>query len=128
MSTSNETQAIHAVINAYGKALNAADSQTILDLYSSDGLFFPNGYRTIDKQHLILKAGRFLRNESFSINFQVKDVVVQGEFAFVQSTSTTTTRNLKEQKEVTKTSRDLLVLRREQGIWKIYRYMFNEVK
>jgi uncharacterized protein (TIGR02246 family) len=128
MSTSNETQAIHAVINAYGKALNTADSQTIIDLYSSDGLFFPNGYRTIDKQHLISKAGTFLKNEKFSINFQVKDVVVQGEFAFVQSTSTTTTRNLKEQKEATKTSRDLLVLRREQGIWKIYRYMFNAVK
>lgn len=128
MSTQNETQAIHALISAYGKALNTADSKTIIDLYSSDGLFFPNHYQTLDKQHLISKTGKFLRGEKFSIDFQLKDVVVQDEFAFVQSTSTTTFRNLKEDKMVTKASRDLFVLHKEQSVWKIYRYMFNEVE
>lgn len=128
MSASNETQAIHAVISAYGKALNTADSKTIIDLYTADGLFFPNDHGTLSKKHLISSAGTFLKDREFSIDFHVKDVVVQGEFAFVQSTSTTTSRNLKEGKAITTTSRDLFVLHKEQSIWKIYRYMFNSIK
>ncbi|SKC53989.1 YybH family protein [Ohtaekwangia koreensis] len=127
MSTQDETQAINTLIDEYGKALNTADSQSIIDLYSDEGLFFPNHYRTINKHHLISKSGTFLKNNHFSIVFEIKDVVANGEFAFVQSTSTTTVRNLEEEKGVTKTSRDLFVLRKEQNLWKIYRYIFNDM-
>jgi uncharacterized protein (TIGR02246 family) len=127
MSTQDETQAINALIDTYSKALNTADSLSIIDLYSDEGLFFPNHYHTIDKHHLISKAGTFFKDNHFSIVFEIKNVVVHGEFAFVQSTSTTTVRNLKEEKRVSKTSRDLFVLRKEQNLWKIYRYIFNDI-
>jgi ketosteroid isomerase-like protein len=127
MSTQKETQAVAAMINAYAETLNSRNARAIGGYYTSNGAILPNGHKTIQKQKLDLATGEFLRNTSFKIEYNIEDVTISGEYAFVESLATTSNSSSGNQ-VVNKTSRDLFILRKDQGGWKIYRYIFNDIK
>lgn len=123
---SNETQAIKDLINGYAEVLTTANIKAIGGYFTSDGLFLPNGYRTLNQQQLEATAGDFFDHRNFKIEYQIKDIAVHGDFAFIESVATTaTTLQLSNNQIESNTSRDLFVLRKDSGVWKIYRYMFN---
>jgi ketosteroid isomerase-like protein len=128
MNSQTKVQSIHDVIHSYANTLNSADAKSIGSFYTQDGLLFPNGYGAVSKAHLDTKSTSYLSEKKFNIAFDVKDVVIKGDFAFVQAVATATTRFLDTDREERKTTRDFFVLQHESGSWKIFRYMFNNVR
>lgn len=126
MNNQQETKAINDFINAFGKALSMSDNKVISTFYAADGLFLPNNYSMISKDRLDKAKGTFLKNRKFKIDYEISEIVIKENLAFVQATAAATTTELDDDLSFTVESRDLFVLCKEDNVWKIYRYMFND--
>jgi len=127
MSDLKQTEAVTAFINAFAEALSTSDSKSINSFYTEDGLFFPNHHPTLSKQQLEKAKGKFLKDRKFKIEFQIKQIETKADFTFVNALANATTTHLADGLSTATESRDLFVLRKE-ATWKIYRYMFNDLK
>ena len=119
--------AIGRILNDYTKALLDGDAASLASLYSDDGEFMPDGFPTIRGTQQIQKsAERFFQTRTLKAEFFVKDLVVERDFAFVQSSATMITENSQGQLIPVKT-RDFFVVQRQAEDWKIFRYIFNKI-
>ncbi len=127
MSTEIETKEITALINGYAEVLNSGNAKAIGGFYTTDGAIFPNGHNSVHKKQLDVISGEFFKKNSFKIDYQVQNVTVGSDYAFVESVAITRS-NTPNNQPVNKTTRDLFILRRDLETWKIYRYIFNNFK
>lgn len=104
-----------------------SDRKQISTFYATDGLFLPNNFPTINRDQLNKAKGSFLKNRKFKVNFNVSEVVLKDNFAFVQAIAKATTTQLGDDVSMTVVSRDLFVLSKANNEWKIFRYMFNDL-
>ena len=126
MNTQEEKQAILNLLTKFDNALNSGDSVSIPYFYTEDGLFMPQGMRAFSRTDLKKRNDEsFFNKVRFQIDFTIKDIVVDGRYAFVQAAAKTNTKDLTTGKQSAKTSRDLFILRKDQEEWKIYLYMFS---
>jgi len=129
MNTQEEKQTVERFITAYAEVLNTANRDLIPTFYAKDSLFMPNKMKTLSGHDLrTTTTGGFFKKVSFHIDYSVNDIAVDDRFAFVQALAIATTTDLLTREQSAKTSRDFFVLRKDDGEWKIYRYMFNNVK
>jgi ketosteroid isomerase-like protein len=116
------------LVAEYAAALNAANVDLIPAFYTADAVFMPDNTRKLTKADLLKSSQTFLNQNRFHISYSIQDITVKDEYAFVQATAQTKTVNPNTNTEVFKTSQDFFVLRNEQNEWKIFRYIFNNVK
>lgn len=127
MSTQTEKTAVEKLLTAYAEVLNSANTASLPSFYTEDGLLMPDGFQGLTIEDLLNRSKSFFNKIRFQIDFAEPETVIDGEYAFVQTTAKTTTTNLENNQEVKQTSRDFFVLRKEKEGWKIYRYIFNNV-
>ncbi|MDO7848610.1 nuclear transport factor 2 family protein [Hymenobacter sp. M29] len=128
MQPHSPTQAAEQLLIQYAEALNAANPALLPALYTTDGVFMPDGVTSLPAGTLPGKGENFFAKTRFHISYAVEDVTVGGEYAFVQATARTATTDLATGQQVARTSREFFVLRQESQDWKIYRYLFNSVR
>lgn len=124
-----EVQAIETLLFAYRDALNASDADAALSHYSADGVFMPSGAPTSVGTEQVKGAYEFVfSNIELSIDFFVDEIVLSGEYAFARTTSKGSTLIHATGETVPEENRELFVLKKVNGSWKIHRYMFNKMK
>jgi ketosteroid isomerase-like protein len=129
MNTDKEKHAIEKLIAHYAETLNAAKTDLIPSFYTKDSQFMPDHMKTFSGHDLHDKKNSiFLKKVSFHIDYSINDIVVDGRFAFSQALAKATIIDLATNKQSTKITRDFFVLRKDEVQWKIYRYIFNNVK
>lgn len=119
---------VENLVKEYAAALNAGNTGLIPTFYTEDGVFMPENTRSLIKSDLLNKSKGFFQKCRFQISYSIQEVVVKGENAFVQAIAQTDTVNPQSNQKISKTSQDFFVLRKEQNDWKIFRYIFNNVK
>ncbi|MCE7042765.1 SgcJ/EcaC family oxidoreductase [Dyadobacter sp. CY312] len=120
-----DEQMIEELLNAYSTALNNSDAAAIAALYVRDGCFMPDGLPTIKGPHKILaSAEKFFERRTVQAGYSILNVVVDQNFGIVESVATVAIKNFAGHATSMKT-RDLFVLKRQAGSWKIARYIFN---
>lgn len=120
-------KAIKHVIQSYGKALNNADVKDAVAVYADNAILMPDKLPTV-KGRAALKAfyRRTFKKIKFHTRFTIDGISVFGDHAVVR------THHLKGStlriNGVSKpdTDREIFVLKRINGQWKIWRYMFNK--
>jgi uncharacterized protein (TIGR02246 family) len=128
MFTTPEQTAIESLLHAYGDALNAASVPQVLALYMPDGVFMPtdapsaSGLAQVEQSY----AGIF-QQIRLHIQLHILEIVVSGDYAFASTTSAGTTLIHANGQTVAEENRELFVLQRQAGEWKIARYMFNKM-
>lgn len=128
MDIQSEKQSIERLLLGLAEALNSADISSIPSFYTEDGVFMPDGFKVLTQDKLSKSGNSYLRHTGFKIIFFIQDIIVNDGYAFVDATAETQTTDPAHCKTVVTTSRDFFVLRKINGEWKIYRYMFNHVK
>jgi len=124
-----EKQEIETLLFAYRDALNASDVSAVLSLYTEDGVFMPSGAPTSIGTEQVKAAYEFVfGNIELSIEFSVDEIVINGEYAFARTTSKGSTLIHATGETVPEENRELFVLQKVNGSWKIDRYMFNKMK
>ena len=117
---------INDVITRYGKLLNASDTERILKLYGQDPVFMP--------QHAPAQVGRDQVRGAYkqvfdtiklNIKFTVHEIEEFGDLAYARTSSAGKTTIRGNGEIVNEANNELFVLRKEDGDWKIHRYIFS---
>ena len=129
MNTSNDQAAIKSLLFSYRDALNASSVDQVMPLYTLDGVFMPTGFPTAlgTEQVKGAYAGVFSMIK-LNIEFFIDEIEVDGDHAFARTTSRGNTLIHATGQSVPEENRELFVLQRTDGGWKIARYMFNKMK
>lgn len=129
METSTQKTTIEKLLFAYRDALNTSDVNKVLTLYAQEGAFMPSNAPTAVGQTQIKAAYEIVfKNIQLEIEFYIDEIVVNGDYAFARTTSKGTTLIHATGQTVPEENRELFVLQKENGSWKIARYMFNKMK
>ena len=129
MEQTTEKAAIEKVLFSYRDALNASDVNKVLPLYTNDGVFMPSNAPSAIGQEQVKASYEFVfKTIQLNIEFFIVEIVVNGDYAFARTTSKGTTLILANGQTVAEENRELFVLQKTNGQWKIARYMFNKMK
>jgi uncharacterized protein (TIGR02246 family) len=129
MEQTTEKSAIEKLLFSYRDALNASDVNKVLPLYTNDGVFMPSNAPSAVGQEQVKASYEFVfKTIQLNIEFFIDEIVVNGDFAFAQTTSKGTTLIHANGQTVPEENRELFVLQKSNGQWKIARYMFNKMK
>ena len=73
-----------------------------------------------------VKAGyeHVFNSLKLNVNFTIHEVVEMGDLAYVRTTSAGKSEVLTNKTTVTEGNNELFIFRKEQGKWKIHRYLF----
>ena len=124
-----ERTAIEKLLYSYRDALNASDVSKVLALYTAQGVFMPSNAPTSVGQGQVKGAYEFVfKNIKINIDFFIDEIVVNDDYAFARTTSKGTSLIQANGQTVPEENRELFVLQKENGPWKIARYMFNKTK
>jgi ketosteroid isomerase-like protein len=129
MIYTKEKQAISTFLNNFAQVLNNAETKAIPDFFDRDAIFIPDGMKKIIAGNQLGKTDNgYLKRSDFKINYTIKDITIENQFAFVEAFADTTENRIADLKPVQKRSIDFFVLKNEGENWKIYRYIFNNVR
>jgi uncharacterized protein (TIGR02246 family) len=118
-------QDIVSVIKAYEKALNASDTEAALALYGEDPVFMPQYSAALSGRDAVKAGYDYVFNSlKLNVTFTVHEVVEMGDLAYVRTTSAGKTVILAKKTTVKESNNELFIFRKEQGKWKIHRYLF----
>lgn len=126
---STEKSNIETLLFSYEKALNASDVPAVLALYAKDGVFMPSEAPSAAGQAAVEQAYNYVFSQiKLNIKFSIDEIEVHGDLAFARTISKGTTDVLAAGITVPEENRELFVLVKENGDWKIGRYMFNKMQ
>lgn len=124
-----EKTKIESLLFSYRDALNASDVAAVLPLYASDGVFMPSGAPTSAGPEQVQAAYEFVfSNIQLKIEFFIDDITVNDDYAYARTTSRGSTLIHASGETVPEENRELFVLRKENGAWRIAQYMFNKMQ
>lgn len=129
MEQTTEKTAIEKLLFSYRDALNTSDVNKVLPLYTTDGVFMPSNAPSAIGQEQVKAAYEFVFSQiQLNIEFFIDEIVVNGDYAFARTASKGTTLIHANKQTVAEENRELFVLQKTAGQWKIARYMFNKTK
>lgn len=129
MEQSTEKLAIEKLLFSYRDALNSSDVNKVLPLYTNDGVFMPSNAPSAIGQEQVKVSYEFVFSQiQLNIEFYIDEIVVNGNYAFARTTSKGKTLIRANGETVPEENRELFVLQKTNGQWKISRYMFNKMK
>ncbi|MCJ2138591.1 YybH family protein [Methylobacterium sp. E-066] len=119
-------RAAYDVVHRYETLLNAGDTDGILDLFASDGVAEWNDKPTFaTRQEKRDAYAALFRVARFTTVFGYAGIDVHGETAVVRTYHHKGATVLEGGKQVVDLNREVFVLRRIDGAWKITLYVFN---
>lgn len=125
----NMKEAIKKTLFSYRDALNESSTSKALVLYTENGVFMPSGAPTAIGQEQVKGAYDFVFSQiQLNIEFYIDEIEVIDDYAFARTTSKGTTLIHATGESVPEENRELFVLKKENGKWKIDRYIFNKMK
>ena len=129
LKTTKEHSAIEQLLFSYRDALNASDVSKVLPLYTKDGVFMPTNAPTAKGQEQLKGSYEFVfKTIQIHIDFFIQEIVLSGDYAYAVTNSKGTALIHASGQTVSEENRELFVLQKDNGQWKIARYMFNKTK
>ena len=123
-----DKEQIEKLLMVYKESLNTSDVSKAVNCYTKDGVFMPSGAPTASGSN-IKGAYEFVFSQiQLNIEFYIEEIVIENNVAFALTTSKGTTLIHATGDTVPEENRELFVFEKENGEWKIARYMFNKMK
>jgi uncharacterized protein (TIGR02246 family) len=118
---------IRELLETYERALNTSDAALATACYMRDGVFMPTTLPTARGTELREAYIRTFDAIQLRVTFTIDELVVASDavaYALTRSNGTQTTRATGA--ESGESNREVFIFGREDGAWKIGRYMFNK--
>jgi uncharacterized protein (TIGR02246 family) len=124
-----EQSAIEQLLYSYRDALNASDVSKVLPLYTKDGVFMPANAPTAKGQEQLKGSYEFVfKTIQINIKFFIEEIVVSGNYAYAVTNSKGTALIHANGQTISEENRELFVFQKDNGQWRVARYMFNKTK
>ncbi len=125
--TDTDHREIQTVLDRYEAALNASDVDAVAELYADGGVFMPSSAPTAVGIEAVRATYEFVFTQiKLNVAFTVEEIVGDGAIAFARTGSKGSVTVLADGTTGPEENRELFVFRKEDGVWKIARYMFNK--
>ncbi|MFV0530020.1 MAG: YybH family protein [Flavobacteriales bacterium] len=126
---SKDKIAVKKVVTTYFDALNAGNVEKATALFTKNGVLLAQGAPTATGSEQINGTFNYVfDNFSYSLKVSIEAVNLQGNYAIVSSTSTGSFVIKAKNETVSADYRETFILQKEEGVWKIARYMYNQPK
>lgn len=127
--SATDKQAIENLINQYGEAIKLSSVEKVLAVFTTDGVLMAPGAPTATGQDQLKGTYEYVFSAiKLDLKFTILEVTVDKDYAVVRSESAGTTTVLTNNQAGPDAYRELFVVRKENGTWKIARYMYNKTK
>ena len=120
-------QEIRDLLSAYEGALNASDAELVASLYTADGVFMPHQFPSSIGPSVLEAYRGIFEMIGLDVAFEIDEVSVVGAFAYARTRSEGTQTNHSTNETTPEANRELFTFAREDGRWKIARYIFNKM-
>ncbi len=119
-------QQIQNLLITYQRSLNEGDVDLVRSVYADDAVFIGQPFPTTTGQEEIvtLYADVFSKLD-FNVKFDIQDIELSGDLGFVRTRSHGTIVPKGQEPEGGEGNREVFVLKKIDGEWKFYRYIFN---
>lgn len=116
---------IEKILRSYEAALNSQAIDTILDLYGSEPVFMPQHAPALVGRAAV-RAGyeQVFATIKLDVRFEIHEVEEAGDYAWARTSSSGRTKILAAGVEIAEGNNELFIFLRENGEWKIHRYLF----
>jgi len=129
MEKTQEQSAIEKLIFSFSDAFNAADISKTVASFTPDGINMPNNGPSAQGQENLTKAFGFLfSNAEIDIQYTIDEINISDGYAFVRTNSGVNTVVKASKNRIFLENKELFVLRKHNGEWKISHYIFNNTK
>ncbi len=119
---------IRELIFTYQNTLNNEEIEKIPTLYSEQAIFMPPDVPAIKGVEEIGLTYEYLFSQfDFELEFDIKEVIISENFAYVLSNSEGTITLESDKTEERSKNQEIFILIKEGDDWKISRYMFNSL-
>ncbi len=119
-------QEIQNLLTTYQRGLNEGDVDLVRSVYADDAVFIGQPFPTATGQEEIvtLYADVFSKLD-FNVKFDIQDIELSGDLGFLRTRSHGTIVPKGQEPESGEGNREVFVLKKIDGEWKFYRYIFN---
>jgi uncharacterized protein (TIGR02246 family) len=118
---------ITQLLRTYERSLNDSDAALAASCYAADGVFMPTTQPTATAGELGDAYEAIFGVVHLSVTFTIDELVVASdEIAYALTRSNGTQTVLAAGTRSAESNREVFVFRKENGEWKIARYMFNK--
>lgn len=122
-------EAIEKTLNTYFGSLNASDVKTAVGSYTADGVFMPTKFPTATgTEQLVTAYENVFKAIQLNVTVKIEEVIVRDDIAFARTLSNGTSLIHATGETTPEENREFFLLKKENGEWKIARYMFNQPK
>lgn len=117
------------ILETYSAALDANDLETLVGLYSPNGVFMREGMKAaIGQDALRASYKAIFATLKVGLKFSVQEAGQSGDLGWARALSSGTVKMLSTGAETQDSFNQLVVFRREGGAWKIRSYLFASDK
>ena len=119
-------QDIQNLLMTYQRGLNEGDVDLVRSVYADDAVFIGQPFPTATGQEEIvtLYADVFSKLD-FNVKFDIQDIELSGDLGFVRTRSHGSIVPKGQERVGGEGNREVFVLKKIDGEWKFYRYIFN---
>jgi len=121
--------AVEKLITTYFDALNAGNAENVTALFTKTGVLLAQGAPTATGSEQVNGTFKYVfDNFSYALKVSIGEIVIQGKYAIVSSNSTGSFVIKAKNEIVPADYRETFILQKENGVWEIARYMYNQPK
>jgi uncharacterized protein (TIGR02246 family) len=114
------------IMDKYAAALKAGDVDTLVGLYSPNGVFMREEMKAVVGQDALRAAYKeVFASLKVDLQFTIREAEESGDMAWLRSVSKGTVKILKTGVEEKQAYNQLVVFRKEGGSWKIRAYLYG---
>ena len=123
------TAEFQKILDSYSKALDANDVETLVGLYSPNGVFMREDMpAVIGRDALHASYKEVFATLKVGLSFKVQEAEQSGDLGWARSVSTGKVKVLASGAETSESYNQLIVFRKEGGAWKIRSYLYASNK
>ena len=117
---------IKQLLQTYQRGLNDADLDLVRCVYADDAVVIGQPFPTATGiQEIIALYADFLSKLDFNVQFELLEVELSNDLGFIRTRSHGTIVPKGQKPTGSEGNREIFVVKRIQGDWKFYRYIFN---
>ncbi|MEZ4442356.1 MAG: SgcJ/EcaC family oxidoreductase [Polyangiaceae bacterium] len=117
---------IQTLMLTYQRSLNEANLDLVGSVYADDAVFIGQPFPTATgKEDIVALYADFLSKLDFNVEFDILEVELADDLGFIRTQSVGTIVPKGQTPGGTERNREIFVVKKIDGAWRIYRYIFN---
>jgi uncharacterized protein (TIGR02246 family) len=117
---------INQLLRTYQRALNEADVDLVRSVYTDDAVVIGQPFPTATGiQEIVALYADFLSKLDFNVRFDLLEMELGNDLGYIRTRSHGTIVPKGQKPTGSEGNREIFIVKKVQGHWKFYRYIFN---